>query len=99
MLPLLLHMASHLCIWLLLSCVSAGRCSSGALELAVWKLRLGLLQAVLLLLVLPVVDDLCRLVQQQHLVPAYAAPGYRTQKTHMLPPCAGSAILTLHTVL
>lgn len=76
------------CIRLPLCCASAGRCSSGALEFAVWELRLGLLQAVLLLLVLPEVDDLCRLVQQQHLVPAHTpeATGHIRLKTHMLPP-------------
>ena len=64
--------------------LSAVRCralrNSSALELAVWELRLGLLQAVLLLLVLPVVDNLCRLIQQQHLVPAHTR-SYRTLKT------------------
>ncbi len=42
-----------------------------ALELAVWELLLGFLQGVLLLLILPEVDHLCGLVQQQHLVPAW----------------------------
>ena len=60
------HVSPESCAWLPLSKPN----SLGAAELAVREAFLGLCQAVLLLLILPEVDHLCRLVQQQHLVPA-----------------------------